>query len=77
MTNIPPQEQRRRLVQAYNTLRRSICWALQSARCEWIHDNCRYPFRNYHKHGMRENIKAAWFLRDLIRVSINHTSHDL
>lgn len=77
MINISTQERRRRLVQAYNTLRRSICWDQQSARCEWIHDNCRYPFCNYHKHGTRENIKAAWFLRGLIRTTTNCASHDV
>ena len=67
MTNIPPQEHRRRLVQAYNPLRRTIYWAKHAARAEWIHDNCRYPLRNYYKHGTLEDIKAAWFLHSVMR----------
>lgn len=67
MTNIPHQEIRRRLTHAYKTLRRSIYWANKAARQEWQHDNCRYPLRNYCKHGTREDIKAAWCLRGLIR----------
>lgn len=65
--NTDPAEQRRRLAQAYNTLRRSIYWDKHAARAEWTHDNCRYPLRNYHKHGTTENIKAAWCLRGIIR----------
>lgn len=67
MTNITIQEHRRRLVQAYKTLRRSIYWDKYAARSEWIYDNSRYPLCNYYKHGVRENIKAAWCLRGLIR----------
>lgn len=52
--NTNPAEQRRRLAQAYNTLRRSIYWDRHAARAEWTYDNCRYPLRNYYKHGTTE-----------------------
>lgn len=77
MNDISLKEQRRRLAHAYKTLRRTIYWAKHAARCEWHYDNCRYPLRNYYKHGTLEDMKAAWTLRVLIRVAVNHTSHDL
>lgn len=67
MINPPQQDQRRRLAHAYKTLRRTIYWAKHAARAEWHHDNCRYPLRNYYKHGTLEDIKAAWFLRSVMR----------
>lgn len=65
------------LVQAYKTLRRTIYWAKNLAKSEWIHDHCRYPFRNYIKHGTEQDIKAAWLLRRLLNLQPHFGNHDL
>lgn len=73
MINLTKQEQRRRLAQAYYTLRRTIYWGKKTASGEWSRDNCRYPLRNYYKHGTLEDIKAAWFLRYCLRATAKPT----
>lgn len=67
MIKLPYAEKITRIDNAYHTLRRSIHWDRELARGEWNRDCCRYPLRGYFKQRMHDNIKAAWYLRNLIR----------
>lgn len=67
MIKLPYAEKITRINNAYHTLRRSIYWDRELARGEWDRDCCRYPLRGYFKKRMCDNIKAAWYLRNLIR----------
>lgn len=67
MIKLPYDEKITRIDNAYHTLRRSIYWDRELARGEWDRDCCRYPLRGYFRKRLYDNIKAAWYLRNLIR----------
>lgn len=67
MIDLSFREKIARMENAYQALRHSIYWDRDLARMEWDRDCRRYPLRGYFKKRMTDNIKAAWYLRNIVR----------